>query len=224
MTEFANPISLFNYHLAHGWSGVSRPLGEVFAAQRREEYALAALKGGDTSMGDTQSAVRERFRVQRADAANLAIGGAKALSAKFAKIADDCLRIDPAEVAAISPTLALGLADAELARLASDNRNSLGALRAIAAQNCAYSRALKRALDGFAEAVQAVPEKTLAFAQRAATGQNDVSRTRDADLLRGLIEEKIAAVDAAWEHLNDAVAGEAKEDFLVRAFDQAANQ
>ena len=223
--EFANCAEVMRYHLNHNWAGIERPLTELFGIERREQTALAAQRGGDDSFGRNPNEVREGFRVQRADAVNATLGGARVLRDKLAKLADDALKIDPAAVAEIAPTLALGLGESELARLAADHRNSLGALRAIASQNCAYSRSLKRALDGYASAVQAVPEKAFSFAQRAANGRNDVSRTRDADLLRGLIEEKIAAVDEAWEHLGDAIAGQATEDFLVRAFDQAtANQ
>ena len=223
--EFGNCAEVMRYHLNHNWAGIGRPLAELFSIQRREQTALAAQRGGDESFGSNPNEVREGFRVLRADAVSATVSGARVLRDKLAKIADDALKIDPADVAAIAPTLTLGLSDVELMRLASGQRSSLGALRAIASQNCVYSRSLKRALDRYAEAVQVVPGKAFAFAQRAANGQNDVSRTCDADLLRGLIEEKIAAVDAAWENLGDVIAGRAKEDFLVRAFDQmVANQ
>lgn len=223
--EFANCAEVMRYHLNHNWAGIERPLTELFGIERREQTALAAQRGGDDSFGRNPNEVREGFRVQRADAVNATLGSAQALRDKLAKIADNSLKIDPADVSAVAPTLALGLTDAELSRLASDHRSSLGSLRAIAAQNCAYSRSLKRALDEYGVAVQAVPEKAYSFAQRAANGRNDVSRTRNVDLLKALIEEKIAAVDSAWTHLGDAIAGQATEDFLVRAFDQAtANQ
>lgn len=219
MTELVNPKSLLEYHLAHNWGAISRSLGEVFATDRREEYALSALKGGDTSLGDSPSAIRERFRVPRRDAENLALGGARVLRDKFAKIADDCLKIDPDQVTAVAPTLALGLSDAELARLAADNRNSFGCLRAIAAQDSAYSRALKRALDSFAEVVQAVPEKVYGYMQRACNGTNDVARKQDPDLLKSLIEAQIADVDAAWSHLSDTIEAKAEQDPLQAALD-----
>lgn len=222
MTELVNPKSLLEYHLAHNWGAISRPLGEVFATDRREEYALSALKGGDTSLGDSPSAIRERFRVPRRDAENLALGGARVLRDKFAKIASDCLRIDPAEVAAIAPALELGLTDGELSRLARDNRSSFGVLRAIAAQDNAYSRALKRALGGFAEAVQAVPAKCYGYTERAIDGQNDVSRAKDPDLLKTLIERRISDVDAAWSRLDDAIEGKAAQDPLQAAMNSWA--
>lgn len=225
MTELVNPKSLLDYHLSHGWSAISRPLGEAFAIDRREEYALSALKGGDVSMGDTPSAVKSHFKVQRRDAENLCLGGARVLRDKFSKICNDVLRIDPAEVAAIAPTLKLGLTDGELARLASDNRNSLGALRAIASLDSAYSRALKRALDGFAEAVEAVPAKVYGYTERACYGENDVARAKDPDLLKSLIDHRIADVDAAWACLGDAIEGTSTQDPLQAALDNwAANR
>lgn len=225
MTELVNPKSLLDYHLSHGWSAISRPLGEAFAIDRREEYALSALKGGDVSMGDTPSAIRERFRVPRRDAESLCLGGARVMRDKFSKICDDVLRIDPAEVAAIAPTLKLGLTDDELARLASDNRNSLGALRAIASLDSAYSRALKRALDAFAEAVEAVPTKVYSYTERACYGENDVARAKDPDLLKSLIEHRISDVDVAWATLGNAIEGKAEQDPLQSALDAwAANR
>lgn len=225
MSEFRNPTDLLTYHFAHNWGGIARPLGEAFAIDRREEYALSALKGGDISMGDTPSAIRERFRVPRRDAESLCLGGARVMRDKFSKICNDVLRIDPAEVAAIAPTLKLGLTDDELARLASDNRNSLGALRAIASLDSAYSRALKRALDGFAEAVEAVPAKVYGYTERACYGENDVARAKDPDLLKSLIDHRISDVDAAWACLGDAIEGRAEQDPLQAALDNwAANR
>lgn len=217
--SFSNCAEAMRYHLNHNWAGIGRPLAELFSVQRREQTALAAQRGGDDSFGRNPNEVREGFRVQRADAVSATLGGARVLRGKLAGVATNALKIDPAEVAAIAPVLALKLGESELARLAADNRSSLGALRAIAAQNCAYGRSLKRALDGYVEAVQSVPEKSFAFAQRACNGQNDVSRTQSPDLLKTLISERIADVDAAWARLGDAIDAEAQDDPLRSALD-----
>lgn len=224
--SFSNCAEVMRYHLNHNWAGIGRPLAELFSVQRREQTALAAQRGGDDSFGRNPNEVREGFRVQRADAVSATLGGARVLRGKLAGVATNALKIDPAEVAAIAPVLALKLEESELARLAADNRSSLGALRAIAAQNCAYGRSLKRALDGYVEAVQSVPEKSFAFAQRACNGQNDVSRTQSPDLLKTLISERIADVDAAWARLGDAIDAEAQDDPLRSALDAwaAANR
>ena len=226
MSEFRNPTDLLTYHLSHTWGSLGRSMGDYFSVLRREKTALAAQRGGDDSFGRNQTEVSEFFRIPRRDAVNLALGNAKTLQAKFSKIADDCLRIDPDEVSGIAPTLALGLSGAELARLAADNRSSFGCLRAIAAQNCAYSRALKRALDAFAETVSSLPEKCYGYVQRACNGTNDVGRTQSPDLLKTLISERIADVDAAWARLGDAIDAEAQDDPLRSALDAwaAANR
>ena len=224
--SFSNCAEVMRYHLNHNWAGIGRPLAELFSVQRREQTALAAQRGGDDSFGRNPNEVREGFRVQRADAVSATLGGARVLRGKLAGVATNALKIDPAEVAAIAPVLALKLGESELARLAADNHSSLGALRAIAAQNCAYGRSLKRALDGYVEAVQSVPEKSFAFAQRACNGTNDVGRTQSPDLLKTLISERIADVDAAWARLGDAIDAEAQDDPLRSALDAwaAANR
>lgn len=222
---FSNPTTVFRYHVDHAWSDIARPLGELYGVMRRERTAMAAQRGGDDSFGRNQSEVSEFFRIPRRDAVNLALSGARALSGKLAKIADDCLSIVPADVAAVEPLLKLNLDDGELRRLSRDGRASLGVLRAVASLDCAFGRQLRRALDDFTEAVSAVPEKTLAFSQRAAAGTNDPGRQQDPELLRELIDGRITAVDEAWTHLQNTIDGVEEETPLGASLSRwAANQ
>lgn len=218
--SFSNCAEIMRYHFNHSWGSLGRSMSDYFSVLRREKTALAAQRGGDDSFGRNQAEVCEYFRVPRRDAVNLALGSARVLRDKMQKIATDALKIDPDQVAAIAPTLALGLNDAELARLAADHRDSLATLRAIGAQrDSAYARALRRALDDFSATVSALPEKCFVYVQRACSGQNDVSRTQSVDLLKSLIEERIADVDAAWSRLGDAIDGRTEQDPLRSALD-----
>lgn len=188
--------------------------------ERDKENAIAAVKGGSKDFG-TVADVKKRYDGEKREAAGRGMVAVKSMREKMGAIVDASNALDPADVAALAPALALaGLTDADYRVLARQGRGKRGALLAIArAGKGAYCSALAVALDRYGATVEESCTKAGDFSERALYGLNAL---RTGDALRERIDHLRDDITAAWDSLQAAIDGEAPTDSLEAAMHRLA--
>lgn len=173
----------------------------------------AALRGGCSDFGT----VDDINKVKNDGIAEQKQKGAEAVDsirAALAGFVDSVFTFDPSDVAAVSPAVSVCSSDDDYRRLAQGNRNSLGALKAVAAADNAFSRGLNVSLAHYEEVVGAACRKAGDFASRALTGMGDV---KDGDALAFLVSLQRDKIEAAWNDLTATIDGASETDPFMAA-------